>query len=119
MKLALPLRQFRPHRCVAQTAAAAVAMWQQQLLLVLMALAVRFLLVLGDAHRLGSEVAEHVTMRCSLTGALCLSSKSKLKIRCDMDSVNVLGRHTSGEQELPDDIQYLNSFIEMNTFESF
>ena len=63
MKLALPLRQFRPHRCVAQTTAAAVAMRQQQLLLVLMALAVRFLRVFGDAHWLGSEVAEHVTMR--------------------------------------------------------
>ena len=55
MKLALPLRQFRPHRCVAQAAAAAaVAMWLQQLLFVLMALAVRFLLVPGDVHWLGS-----------------------------------------------------------------
>ena len=48
MKLALPLRQFRPHRCVAQAAVPACT------------------------DGTGSEVAEHVTLRCSLEAALRL-----------------------------------------------
>ena len=40
----------------------------------------------------GSEVAEHVALRCSLKAAPRLSSNSKLKIKSNMDSVNVLGR---------------------------
>ena len=67
----------------------------------------------------GSEVAEHVALRCSLKAAHRLSSKLKLKIKFNMDSVNALGRYTSGDRELPDDIQYLEPLIELNKLEIF